>query len=311
MTVHRRSGQHPCYDGGAHHRYARLHLPVAGACNIRCGYCDRRHDCVNESRPGVSSVLLAPMQALALTHRAVHALPQLAVVGIAGPGDPLASARATLATFRLVREAYPDLLLCLSTNGLALPEHVPAIHALGVEHVTVTVNATVSDIGARLVGHVHDGATRLHGEAAAALLWTRQQEGIALLKQRGISVKVNTVVVPGINDTHVQDVARAVAALGADVMNCIALLPVAGTPLGESAPPSAAMMESLRAEASQHLPQMRHCARCRADAAGLLGDGGTIDSLGLVSTQAEAGALPNVSPGAAGRCTGGSRNGCC
>ncbi|MEQ2789490.1 nitrogen fixation protein NifB, partial [Flavonifractor plautii] len=47
--------EHPCLSVQAHFRYGRIHLPVAPRCNIRCGYCDRRYDCANESRPGVTS----------------------------------------------------------------------------------------------------------------------------------------------------------------------------------------------------------------------------------------------------------------
>ena len=48
-------------------------------------------------------------------------IPELSVVGIAGPGDALANPEATFATLEGVRRAAPDLRLCLSTNGLALP----------------------------------------------------------------------------------------------------------------------------------------------------------------------------------------------
>lgn len=42
---------HPCF-GGKRHQNGRIHLGVAPRCNIKCGYCTRRHDCVNESRRG-------------------------------------------------------------------------------------------------------------------------------------------------------------------------------------------------------------------------------------------------------------------
>lgn len=42
------------------HKNGRIHLPIAPHCNIRCAYCDRKHDCANESRPGVTSRLLIP-----------------------------------------------------------------------------------------------------------------------------------------------------------------------------------------------------------------------------------------------------------
>jgi hypothetical protein len=43
---------HPCYSRNGHHRFARMHLPVAPACNLQCNYCNRKFDCSNESRPG-------------------------------------------------------------------------------------------------------------------------------------------------------------------------------------------------------------------------------------------------------------------
>ncbi|WP_353118730.1 radical SAM protein [Nitratidesulfovibrio sp.] len=275
--------RHPCFTAGAHATHARIHLPVAAACNIRCGYCDRRHDCVNESRPGVTSRVLNPAEAAQLVDRAVAALPHLSVVGIAGPGDPLADPGPTLETLALVRRAHPGLLLCLSTNGLALPEHVDALAALGVGHVTVTLNAVDPELGARLYAHVTaDDGRALHGAEGAAHLLARQEEGLARLARAGIAVKVNTVVVPGVNDAHVEAVARRAAALGASLMNCIGLIPVASTPLGGVNAPGPQMMDAVRAAAGRHLPQMRHCARCRADAAGLLGDGGTLGGLGLL-----------------------------
>lgn len=63
--VQHRIENHPCYSEKAHHRFARIHLAVAPACNIQCNYCNRKYDCSNESRPGVTSERLTPEQALA------------------------------------------------------------------------------------------------------------------------------------------------------------------------------------------------------------------------------------------------------
>lgn len=51
---------HPCFQESCHGKYGRIHLPVAPACNIQCAYCDRRYDCANESRPGVTSEVISP-----------------------------------------------------------------------------------------------------------------------------------------------------------------------------------------------------------------------------------------------------------
>jgi MoaA/NifB/PqqE/SkfB family radical SAM enzyme len=88
----------------------------------------------------------------------------------------------------------------------------------------------------------------------------------------GRVVKVNTVVVFGVNEAHVLEIAETVSRLKADLHNLIALIPVSGTAFCDTVPPSPGLMESLRDAAESFLPQMRHSARCRSDAAGLLHD---------------------------------------
>lgn len=56
--------EHPCFSDRAHSQFARIHLPVAPKCNIRCAYCDHRSDCPNESRPGLASRVIQPEEAL-------------------------------------------------------------------------------------------------------------------------------------------------------------------------------------------------------------------------------------------------------
>uniref|UniRef100_B8IY89 FeMo cofactor biosynthesis protein NifB n=1 Tax=Desulfovibrio desulfuricans (strain ATCC 27774 / DSM 6949 / MB) TaxID=525146 RepID=B8IY89_DESDA len=273
------SARHPCFNAEAHRSFGRAHLPVAAGCNVQCGFYDRRYSCVNESRPGVTARLLEPEEALEAALRAVKQMPHLSVIGIAGPGDPLADAGRTLHTLEALRKALPHILLCLSTNGLALPLHAAALSSLGVGHVTVTVNAVDPSIGADIYTWVSDGARRLTGTDAAALLLERQEEGIRRLKAAGVTVKINSVVIPGINDRHVQAVAQAVSSWGADLMNCIPLLPVQGTRFARTPSPDPQMMRRLRDEAAILIPQMRHCTRCRADALGLLGEEGQLEDV--------------------------------
>lgn len=98
-----KAAHHPCYSVSGHHRYARMHLAVAPACNLQCHYCNRKYDCSNESRPGVVTTLLTPEQAMAQARQVVAAIPQLSVVGIAGPGDPLANMSRTFNTLTQLR----------------------------------------------------------------------------------------------------------------------------------------------------------------------------------------------------------------
>ena len=273
------SSRHPCFSPEAHRSFGRVHLPVAAGCNVQCGFCDRKYSCVNESRPGVTARLLSPEEAVDAALRAVAHMPHLSVIGIAGPGDPLADATRTLDTLATLREALPGMLLCLSTNGLALPLHADALASLDVGHVTVTVNAVDPAIGAVVYNWVNDGDSRVTGREGAALLLERQEKGVRRLKALGVTVKINTVVIPGVNSDHVRDVATAVASWGADLMNCIPLLPVAGTRFAGKATPGPDTMHRLRAEAGAIIPQMRHCTRCRADALGFLGEDGRLEDI--------------------------------
>ncbi len=262
--------QHPCFNEEAKGVCGRVHLPVAPRCNIKCNYCSRKYDCANESRPGVTSAVLSPSQAVRYLERVVEREPRTSVVGIAGPGDPFANPEETLETMRLIRERFPAMLLCVSTNGLVLPNHLDEVADVGVSHVTVTVNAVDPKIGQKIYAWVKDGKVIHRNLSGAELLLERQLASIRGLKERGIVVKVNTIVIPGVNDAHVPEVARAMAELRVDVLNCMAMVPNADTPFEDLPEPSHEQMAAVRDQAGSFLPQMKHCQRCRADAVGLL-----------------------------------------
>jgi nitrogen fixation protein NifB len=263
---------HPCFNIDARHRHGRVHLPVAPDCNVQCNFCKRIYDCANESRPGVTTAILAPRQALDYLQRVLAKDTRISVVGIAGPGDPFATPSLTLETLRLVHAAYPEMLLCVASNGLGVPAHAEELGKLQVSHVTLTVNAVDPQIGAKVYAWIRDGKKVYRGLPAAELLWSRQVEAIRMLKQHDVVVKINTIIIPGVNDEHVVEVARRVADLGADIANCVPLYPVQGTPFGELESPSPDRVAAIRADVAQLLPIMSHCTRCRADAVGLLGE---------------------------------------
>ncbi|WP_301860725.1 radical SAM protein [uncultured Megasphaera sp.] len=263
--------RHPCFHAEARGSWGRVHLPVAPNCNIQCNFCNRLYHCANESRPGVTSEIYTPKEALEKLRQIRRCYGNIAVAGIAGPGDSLCEPEKTLQTLEGIHEQFPDMLLCLSTNGLNLPACVDDLVDVGVTHVTVTVNAVHTKIGERIYAYVRDGGRTYTGREGAALLAERQDEGIRRLKRRGIVVKINTVVVPGVNMDHVEEISRQAARWHADMMNCIAMIPVAHTPFAGLAAPTDEEMARVRAAAAGYVPQMYHCCRCRADAIGCLG----------------------------------------
>ncbi len=264
--------RHPCFSEDARQRFGRIHLPVAPHCNMQCNYCNRDFSCVNEARPGVAGAVLTPGQAADYLDAVLAKTVQISVVGIAGPGDPFANAEETLETLQRVRARHPEMLLCLATNGLELPPYVDALADLKLGHVTITVNAVNPEIGARIYVWARANRHMYRGVQAARVIWERQQEGIRRLKEKGIVVKINTVVVPGVNDGHVAEIAEKASQLKADIMNCMPLYHVAGTPFADIAPLSKSKMQEIRSKAAPYMPQMVHCQRCRADAAGLIGE---------------------------------------
>src|SRR3990172_2467010 len=113
---------HPCFDEGAHNTVGRMHIPVAPRCNIQCRYCHRKVGSGSqENRPGVSYTILKPVEALAAVEKTVADDPSIRVIGVAGPGDALAN-EATFNSLGLIHKQFPDLIKCVSTNGLRLAE---------------------------------------------------------------------------------------------------------------------------------------------------------------------------------------------
>jgi nitrogen fixation protein NifB len=263
-------GRHPCFSSTAegHKKAGRLHLPVSPACNIECRFC-RRDFNSTEQRPGVSRKLITPEEAPDVVERALELCPEIKVIGIAGPGDTLATNHA-LRAFENVHRRFPNLIQCLSTNGLLLEEKAESIVNAGVETITVTVNAVDATILAQLCAGIRYRGQHLIGVQAAEVLIKKQLAGIRRISQLGVTVKVNTVLAPEINDLHVEQVAATVAAAGASVINVIPLLPQ--HELSHIAQPNFIQVSRARSAAEKHLGVFTHCNRCRADACGIPGE---------------------------------------
>lgn len=267
---------HPCYSEEAHHYFARMHVAVAPACNIQCNYCNRKYDCANESRPGVVSEKLTPDQALRKVVTVANEVPQLSVLGIAGPGDACYDWKKTKATFDAVSKAIPDIKLCISTNGLALPEHVDELAEMNVDHVTITINMVDPEIGVKIYPWIFYKHKRYTGLEASQILHERQMQGLEMLTSRGILTKINSVMIPGINDEHLKVVNAEVKKRGAFLHNIMPLIsdPAHGTHFGLTGQrgPTHAELKVLQDACAGGANLMRHCRQCRADAVGLLGE---------------------------------------
>jgi nitrogen fixation protein NifB len=260
---------HPCYNEEAHKKFARMHLPVAPKCNIQCNYCNRKYDCSNESRPGVTSEVLTPGEAVDKVRAVKEKIPELSVVAIAGPGDPLANDE-TMETIDIMHKEFPELTLCVSTNGLMLPEYAERLYDKGVRFVTVTMNSIDAEISSNIYDTVIWKGDRLKGKGAAERLLRTQLDGIKKCIELGMLVKVNIVLIPGINDSHIPALVSFVKGLGVYIVNILPLIPVDGTKFSDLRAPTPEERKKLMDICSDGVRMMRHCRQCRADAIGLL-----------------------------------------
>ena len=263
-TFEELTGTHPCFSVGAKVNKGRVHLPVSPGCNINCRFCDRQLNGI-DNRPGVASAIISPQEAAEVVRKAVALCPDITVAGVAGPGDTLATPYA-LKTFRLIKKEFPGIIKCMSTNGLRLPEFAGEIVEIGIDALTVTVNAVDPEILAQIVDGVDPEALIQH-----------QLSGIQKVAAAGVTVKVNTVLIPEINSAHVVEVAKAVSGSGAKMYNIIPLIPQ--NQLAWCSAPGCELIGKTRAEAERYIKVFRHCQRCRADAAGIPGGADMSDKL--------------------------------
>jgi len=256
---------HPCF--GKVPNKGRIHLPVSPGCNIQCNFCDRK---INdfENRPGVTAHVIKPKDTLEVIKRAMELSDNLTVAGIAGPGDTLATDNA-IESFRLIKEQYPQLLKCMSTNGLLLNERAEELIELGIDTLTVTVNAVDPQILSQIVSKIVYHKKTYEGIEAAEILIHNQLEGIKKMARAKTTIKVNTVLINEINKDHIPEIAKAVKEAGADLYNIIPLIPQYKLSFCEE--PQCEDIDGVRREAEKYINVFRHCQRCRADAIGIPG----------------------------------------
>lgn len=281
-----RISQHPCFSSEAKHKYARIHLPVAPRCNISCNYCNRKFDCLHESRPGVTSEILSPESARGKYDFVKDRVENLSVVGIAGPGEALANWDETRSTIELIKKSSPHVIFCLSTNGLMLLDYADKLVELGVRHVTVTVNCLTPEIGKRIYQFVNYQGNRYQGAEGAAILINNQMAGIEHLTGLGVVVKVNIVMIKGINDGQIPEIVKKVKELGVFMTNIMPLIPAKGSAFEYMPQIPMKEVNKMRNSCRDDLQQMYHCTQCRADAIGLLGEDRSLEFNGLWNRKA-------------------------
>ncbi len=252
--------EHPCFNPDAL-GFGRIHLPVAPKCNIQCNYCSK-----NRKKPCACERVIGVDEAVSMAKNLIKKDKSIKIVGVSGPGDPLYNPE-TFATLSAINATK-----CLCTNGLLLPEKIDVLRKIGLRYITITINAVDERIAAKIYSYIKHKGKILRGEEAAKILIDNQLEGLRLASESMI-VKVNSVLIPGINDEHLIEVAKEIEDY-AYIQNIIPLIPQ--YKFSNLQPPSAKLLKEIRNKCERYVRQMKHCFLCRSDAFGRLYENKTI-----------------------------------
>ncbi len=191
----------------------------------------------------------------------------LKIVGIAGPGDPLSDPDKLLAFISGLRKRFGNMYeVCISTNGLNAYRYTKQLKELEVNYMTLTINSIDVSILEELVEWVHVDGITYKGKEAAKRLNEAQMKSLRSVVESGMTCKVNTVIVPDVNQYELINLIHFIKQAGAVKSNLIPLIPVKGTRFGKIHTLSVREYNDIFYEAGQILAQVKGCKKCRADA---------------------------------------------
>lgn len=180
-----------------------LRLSVTELCNLRCQYCmpaegicKKRHE----------DMLTEEEMILAVTAAAQLGVTKVRITG----GEPLV--KRNILSICEKAAAVPGIReLCMTSNGLRMPELAPSLRAAGVRRVNISLD-TLNPERYRFITRIGSLEDALRGiEAALAAGFER--------------VKINTVLIGGFNDTEIRPLAELTQRYPLDV-RFIELMPM-------------------------------------------------------------------------------------
>ncbi|MFW9851014.1 MAG: radical SAM protein [Candidatus Thorarchaeota archaeon] len=259
---------HPCWTNERSNLWERIHLPVATKCNVQCNFCTNQTSSCFSIGPGTCKKSMTPEDAMNALHHEMKKSDNLRIVAISGPGEPLYN-KETFATLENVRKFYPDMKFCLSTNGILLGKSVEYLVGLEVATVSVSMSAILPNTVNKIYSWGIIEGNRIDDDRIGNLIPKLQLEGIEAASDAGIDIKVNTILIPDLNDDEILDLSMKIKQAGASLQNIVPLFP-RGL-MRNMGSPSFLKLNKLREAARRYIPQFTHCKQCRSDVVGIPG----------------------------------------
>ena len=255
--------RHPCFNNYDFHD-AILHLPVATKQNL---YLQSEESCMNclsslSDEKIVKSISYT--EAIERYLEVKRSISNLKVAAISGPGEALEEFHIVRETFQMIRQLSPGISLCISTNGLLLPVYASHLISLGVNFINVCMDTVYPVTGGRIYQKIEYLGRSYFGEEAANILIQNQITGISYLTGKGIEVRVNVRVLPGMNEDEIPDILEVAKECGCRLSNV--LYPEQEKNPEANGPEAYSKTErqKLRKEYEKILPQSYFCKPCAA-----------------------------------------------
>ena len=173
------------------------------------------------------------------------------VLEIEGPGDPLASPESVLRILSIVQEHHPDVLTGLVIDGPLLAEYTEELRSFGLGYLVLRLDAVTPATAERLVsGAVYRGDT-LDRQEAARLYAEEARRALHVARRHRFPVAVRTSLIPTVNGRAIAAIARLAAEGGAERMDVVPHVPVAGAPLLRGGVPTPGELRDAQAEVAQ------------------------------------------------------------
>ncbi len=260
---------HPCWAKDRRHLWERIHLPVAPKCNAKCFFCDHNVGAsCHFPKPGRANRVMTVDEAITVLKRELSSRPNLRIVAVSGPGEPLYNPEF-YELMKAVKEIDAELKLCTSTNGILLHNAIESLLDLGISTVSISVHTLSIDTAQSIYEWAIIDGVRLSGVEMAHELIRKQRQGISAAVDSGIHVKVNTILIPGVNNDQMAHIASELSGMGVRLQNIVPLVPLGNCTPGR---PTHDELMAARLSASHHIKQFYHCKQCRSDVVGIPGN---------------------------------------